>query len=505
MLGLRELRRACAAIERELVGARLERLVEPAQGDRVFLVLATPRAGAPRRRTLLLCARPGFGRVSALPGPPKAPPTPPPFAQLLRARLERARLAGARLLDEDRELALRFEGRGGSFELLLQLLGSRSNLYLLDAEGRLVGAQRALEGTRPDLSGGAPWRAPATPRPREGEDRFADVADGELLSAVEAHYAAAEAGQARAELEREIVRGLGRERAALARKEAHLRSDLAAARPAEAERRTGEQLRQALHEVQPGAAFVETTDWETGERVRIELDPALGPAANLERIFARYRKAKRRDAALAAELERLTARRAELEALEGELDSIRRGSVSETTAGLERLAARPALRALLGRRRAQPVRASGPRAAHAPSLPARLRPRRYRSADGLELWVGRSDEGNDHLTTRLAAPGDLFFHVDAAPGSHVVLRLAGRREAPPESVLDGCELAAHFSKARGSGAVEVRVAPLRDVRKPAGARPGLVQVRGGRAIRLRREPGRLARLLAGRLPDGALS
>ena len=503
MLSLRELRRACGVIQRELAGARLERLVEPAETDRVFLVLRASHAGAARRRTLLLCARPGFGRVSEPPVPPKAPPAPPPFAQLLRARLERARLAGARLVDDDRELALRFEGRAGAFELLLQLLGPRSNLYLLDADGRVQGTQRALEGTRPDLAGGSPWHSPAATRPREGEDRFADVPDTELLSTVEAHYAAAETEQARAELERAIGRGLARERGALARKAAHLRADRAAARPAAAERRAGELLRQALHEVRPGAALLETTDWETGEPVRIELDPALAPAANLERIFARYRKAMRRDAALAAELERVAARRAELDALEGELDSIRRGEASDAGEALTRLAALPALRGLLGRRRARSARGARSHASRAPSVPARLRPRRYRSADGLELWVGRSDEGNDHLTTRLAAPGDLFFHVDAAPGSHVVLRLAGRREAPPQSLLDGCELAAHFSKARGSGGVEVRVAPVRDVRKPAGARPGLVHVRGGRAIRLRREPARLARLLASRLLDEA--
>ena len=69
MLSLCELRRACAVIERELVGARLEKLVEPVPADRVFLVLGLPRAGpAPaRRRTLLLCARPGVGRASKPP------------------------------------------------------------------------------------------------------------------------------------------------------------------------------------------------------------------------------------------------------------------------------------------------------------------------------------------------------------------------------------------------------------------------------------------------------
>src|SRR5881409_3443510 len=55
----------------------------------------------------------------------------------------------------------------------------------------------------------------------------------------------------------------------------------------------------------------------------------------------------------------------------------------------------------------------------------------YRSTDGLEIWVGRSDEGNDYMTTRLARGNDLFFHLEGAPGSHVILRTEGRADPPP--------------------------------------------------------------------------
>jgi predicted ribosome quality control (RQC) complex YloA/Tae2 family protein len=131
-------------------------------------------------------------------------------------------------------------------------------------------------------------------------------------------------------------------------------------------------------------------------------------------------------------------------------------------------------------------------------LAARLAPRVYRSSDGLEIWVGRSDEGNDLLSTRLARGNDLFFHLDASPGSHVVLRTEGRPDPPSESVLEACELAVHFSKHRKVTEAHVLVAPVKNVRKPKGAKPGLVFVSGGRSVRLRRDPKRLARALAGR-------
>jgi predicted ribosome quality control (RQC) complex YloA/Tae2 family protein len=113
--------------------------------------------------------------------------------------------------------------------------------------------------------------------------------------------------------------------------------------------------------------------------------------------------------------------------------------------------------------------------------------------------VGRSDEGNDYLTTRLARGKDLFFHLDGDAGSHVVLRTEGSDEPPPESVLDACELAVHFSKQKNAGHADVHVVPIKQVSKPRGAKRGLVYVTGGRSIRLRREESRLRRLLDARL------
>ena len=132
-------------------------------------------------------------------------------------------------------------------------------------------------------------------------------------------------------------------------------------------------------------------------------------------------------------------------------------------------------------------------------MPARLIPRRYRSRDGLEIWVGRNDAGNDHLSTRLARGNDLFFHLDGAPGSHVILRTEGSSDPPQESLLDACELAVHFSKQKNATRADVHIVPIKQVKKPKGAKPGLVWVTGGRSLHLRREEARLRRLLESRI------
>jgi predicted ribosome quality control (RQC) complex YloA/Tae2 family protein len=68
-------------------------------------------------------------------------------------------------------------------------------------------------------------------------------------------------------------------------------------------------------------------------------------------------------------------------------------------------------------------------------------------------------------------------------------------------VLDACELAVHFSKQKNAGRADVHVVPIKNVKKPKGAKRGLVYVTGGKSIHLRRDPARLERLQKARIED----
>ena len=82
-----------------------------------------------------------------------------------------------------------------------------------------------------------------------------------------------------------------------------------------------------------------------------------------------------------------------------------------------------------------------------------------------------------------------------------MLRAEGRDDPPSESVLDACELAVHYSKQKNAGRADVHVVPIRNVKKPKGAKRGLVYVSGGKSIHLRRESARLERLQQARIED----
>ena len=125
-------------------------------------------------------------------------------------------------------------------------------------------------------------------------------------------------------------------------------------------------------------------------------------------------------------------------------------------------------------------------------------PRSYRTLEGHEVLVGRSDEENDRLTMQIARGNDLFFHVRGCPGSHVILRVDANRPPNHESLADAAALAVHYSKARNRPSVDVSYTPRKWVKKPRGAKPGLVQISNEKTIRAGGDPERLRRVLASR-------
>ncbi|MBX3276806.1 MAG: NFACT family protein [Acidobacteria bacterium] len=102
--------------------------------------------------------------------------------------------------------------------------------------------------------------------------------------------------------------------------------------------------------------------------------------------------------------------------------------------------------------------------------------RRYRTSDGYEVLVGRTDRDNDYLTLRVAKSLDLWFHAADYPGSHVVLRNPKRTTVPQRSIVEAAQLAAKFSQARNDTRVAVNYCEKKFVSKPKGFAPGQVRL-----------------------------
>ena len=101
-----------------------------------------------------------------------------------------------------------------------------------------------------------------------------------------------------------------------------------------------------------------------------------------------------------------------------------------------------------------------------------IAPREFRSSSGLRILVGRSNVQNDALT-RKADKRDLWLHTQKIHGSHVIL-CTEEGAYDDESLHEAALLAAYYSQAQGGSNVPVDYTSVKYVKKPAGARPGMV-------------------------------
>ncbi|MBQ5952275.1 MAG: NFACT family protein [Lachnospiraceae bacterium] len=234
------------------------------------------------------------------------------------------------------------------------------------------------------------------------------------------------------------------------------RKQMADTESREKDRLRGELLTAYAHEVPAGASSVTLNDYNTGKDVTIPLDPTLSANENAARFFARYQKQKRTFDALTQQL-------AESEAQAEHLDSILTSlSLAETEQDLKEI--REELVASGYAKRT----ASGKK-----EKALKPRPLSFKTSDGFELLVGKNNLQNEEVTFRLSSPSDWWFHAKGVPGSHVILRSAGR-EVSDAAMEEAAALAAWFSKLRGSAKADVDYVLRKEVKKVPGARPGYV-------------------------------
>src|SRR2546423_1746513 len=230
-------------------------------------------------------------------------------------------------------------------------------------------------------------------------------------------------------------------------------------------KRYGDLLLANLATARVSGSTARVVDYFDPEQREIEIEvaenkPLQQAAAN---YFSRYQKAQRALAAINEREAQLAARLAPLKRLLAALEpTASAAQIAETRVAAER--------ALGIKRKARgEVEKKAKKKGAATS-------RRFRTTDGFEVLVGRSDRENDELTFRVARPTDIWLHAADYPGSHVVLRNPTRAEVPQRSINEAAEIAAFYSQARRESKAAVHYTPRKFVSKPPRAKPGLVRL-----------------------------
>lgn len=225
-----------------------------------------------------------------------------------------------------------------------------------------------------------------------------------------------------------------------------------------------------LHAIPRGAEVAELTDYEDWHgdgsygTVRVRLDTRLTPAANAQRLYKRYNKSKNAKVELTRQIE---LGETELVYLDSVFDALTHAETAADLAQIREELYRSGYASKMKQYKVTPTRKK--------ANPEVLW---FRTTGGFRVACGKNNLQNEYITHTLAGKTDYWFHVKGMAGSHAVLFCEGR-EPGVQDFTEAAEIAAFYSKGAkeaqgGNENVEVDYTLAKNVKKPAGAKPGFV-------------------------------
>ncbi len=283
------------------------------------------------------------------------------------------------------------------------------------------------------------------------QDSFSALLDG--------FYERREAADRVRQKGQDLVKTVTNARDRTARKLANQEKELAATWEREKLREQGDIITSNLHRMERGMKTLRAQNFydPEGGEIDIKLDPLLTPQQNAAKYYKDYNKAKKAEEMLTILMEK---GERELEYLNSVLENL---SLAEGERDLQEIRQELTDTGYLRR----------PKTAAKREKRVAGKPMEFRSTTGLRITVGKNNSQNDQLTTKMAYKSDIWLHTQKIHGSHVILWLEGG-EADAQSLTEAAILAATFSQAADSTRVPVDYTPVKYVKKPAGARPGMV-------------------------------
>ena len=247
-------------------------------------------------------------------------------------------------------------------------------------------------------------------------------------------------------------------------KKQRLSEDLLHAEDSENYRLFGELLTASLHQIKPGESQARVNNYYNETEIIIPLDKRLSPSKNAQLYFKKYGKSKTAVKEKTLQLEEVALNIEYVESVASFLEGA--SSLEEIEAIRTELVASGYLRK---------------RKSAAKPSKSKLGPSTFTTKDGFRVLVGRNNVDNDILTFKTASPKDIWFHTKDIPGSHVILFLDGKTPGD-QTIMEAASLAALHSKAKDSENVPVDYTKVRYVKKPNGAKPGMVIFTGNKTV-----------------------
>lgn len=288
----------------------------------------------------------------------------------------------------------------------------------------------------------------------------ADIVTYESVGALIDDYYMKRAGEERLKRRAaDLFRILGNAESRITKKIALQREELDRCEEGEKFKRYGDLITASIYMMHRGMDKVTLADWYSdGEEITIPLSSRMTPAQNAQFYYKKYNKAKSARIHLKIQLEEAER---ELEYIATVHDALTRASsereLSELRGELYHSGYASKMKNYTEKKKQPPLIL------------------KFKTTDGHTVLCGKNNTANDYLTTKLADRSDWWFHVKGSPGSHVVLECMNGETDPSESAFtDAAMIAAFHSSASAGASVPVDYTRVREVKKPAGSKPGFV-------------------------------
>ncbi len=219
----------------------------------------------------------------------------------------------------------------------------------------------------------------------------------------------------------------------------------------------GDLINANIYRHEKGMTSCTLDDFYTGERREIKLDARLTPSQNAQRYYAEYRKL---DTAEKMLTELIKKGADDLVYLDSVLDCISRNENEQELNEIRRELREQGF-----------VRGGKDKTDDKKKKPSE--PMKFRSTDGFEILVGKNNRQNDQLTLKTAKATDIWLHTKDIAGSHVIIKTDGKTPSE-QTIFEAAQLAAFHSKGKSGSGVPVDYVAVKFVKKPAGAKPGMV-------------------------------
>jgi predicted ribosome quality control (RQC) complex YloA/Tae2 family protein len=280
-----------------------------------------------------------------------------------------------------------------------------------------------------------------------------------MSEALDFFYAQKEAGDLFSARQRELIKIVTGEKERVEKKLSLQKEKLKETENMENYRLWGELITANMYKLTKGMDEANLDDlYHLGSSLSVKLDPTLSPAENAQFYFKKYNKAKSSRILIEEQMEK---NREELDYLLSVLTALEQAVELED---LDEIRSELVEASYLKEK--SPVKKK--------SKEPVLQPLTFQSRDGYTILVGKNNKQNDLLTLKTAKKDDLWLHTKNIPGSHVIIKRKPGVEIPFSTIEEAARIAAYYSKARASSKVPVDYTLVNQVKKPNGAKPGMV-------------------------------